>query len=90
MGTMAKLKFRKWLNQLVGGMIQGGATSASAVMSVAIASSLGANVQALNFEQLKWAFIGGSVGTMFLFLKKSPLPNFEGNTETITKTDTTK
>ena len=83
---MAKLKLRQWLNQLFGGAIQGGATSASAVITVSVASSLGAQVQALDIHQLKWAFIGGALGAFFMFLKKKPLPNYE-NTEFVSKKD---
>ncbi len=82
---MANLKFKKWLNQLIGLFIKGGATSAGAVLGVA-AGGIVSSVKPLDWQQFKYAFLGGAAVSALTFLQKNPVPGFEeGNTERITK-----
>jgi hypothetical protein len=88
---MAKLKFRKGLNQLIGQTIQGGAAAVGAMIGVTVGPPIisDAPVTPLNKEQLVSAFVGAALMAAVTFLKKDPVPNFDsnGNTETITKND---
>jgi hypothetical protein len=84
---MAKLKFRKWLNQLLGTFIQGGATAAGATFGLAGANSMGIAVTPLDAKQVIGVFLCGAVARALEYLKKSPVPNFDGNTELITKNE---
>jgi hypothetical protein len=85
---MAKVKFRKWLNQLIGMGIQGGATAAGATFGLAGVSSLGVPVSPLDGKQVIAVFLCGFVSRALEYLKATPIPNFEG-TETNTTTTTT-
>lgn len=82
---MAKLKFKKWLNQLLGTFIQGGATSAGATFGLAGANAMGVPVTPLDAKQVVGVFVCGAVAKSLEYLKKSPVPGFDGNTELITK-----
>jgi hypothetical protein len=86
---MAKLKFKKWLNQLIGCAIKGGATAIGAMAGVTAGPALrGKPMDPLSPDQLLDAFIGAAIAGAATFLSKSPTPNFDinGNTEVITKT----
>jgi hypothetical protein len=85
---MAKLKFRKWLNQLIGCAIKGGATAIGAMAGVTAGPAIrGTPLDPLTPNQLLDAFIGAAIAGAATFLSKSPTPNFDGNTETINKND---
>lgn len=92
--TMAKVKFKKWLNQLLGNFIQGGAAAVGAMIGVTVGPPIvsGSAATPLNAEQLISGFVGGAIFAAVTYLKKSPVPNFdgEGNTEIITKPNDTK
>jgi hypothetical protein len=74
---MSKQTWGAWAKGLFAGCIGGGANAVVASLGLAGAEAMGAGVQALNFKQMMGVFIAGSVISLMLYLKQSPLPKDE-------------
>lgn len=82
---MAKLKLQKWLNQLIGVSIQGGAASFLSTFGLAGASAMGIPVNPLDWKQGIGVFVSGAVVKGMTYLQKQPVPDFDGGTGFMTK-----
>lgn len=80
-----KNKAKAWVRGLVGGAIGGGCTAVLASLGLAGAAAIGAPVKPLDYTQLGTIFLSGSVINTLLFLKQSPLPPDNGDTQLIQK-----
>lgn len=69
-----KEQAKQWLHNLVAAVVTGGCTTALAALGIAGLDAVGANVQALDFEQTGMLFASGGVVGLLAYLKQSPLP----------------
>lgn len=81
---MAKLTVLRWLNTLIGMFVQGGATSLVATCGSHLAPAVGWEVRPLDPDQMVIVFLGGAIFNAAKFLKKSPIPNFGGESDSDT------
>ncbi len=80
-------KIQTWAYGLLGGIIGGGATTASAWLGMSAAHAAGMNVPELNLKALGVIFVSGMLSSGLSYLKQSPLPPIS-ETTTITVTET--
>lgn len=69
-----------WKHGLVSGIITGLANSFLAAVGTTTASTIGVDIQQLNFRQLVVITIMGGIVGAAAYLKQSPLPDDETNT----------
>ena len=74
-------KKRKWFRGLAGGVIGSAASNLAAALGLGAASSMGVKVTALDLKQLGVLFVAGAISGAVLFLKQSPIPPAEDETE---------
>lgn len=75
------MKWRKWLYGLAGGIVGGVASAGSAWLGTAVANSAGADVPVMNWKTLGIVLMTNAIVSAFLFLKQSPLPSLNGDSD---------
>lgn len=81
-------RFQKWLYGLGSSIIGGSATALSAQGGLALVHTVAPGVQILDLKQLGATALAGGFWAMVAYLKQSPLPAPNGNTEIFTKPET--
>jgi hypothetical protein len=71
---MPREQVKLWFRTLFSGMIGGGASAALASLGLAGAEVIGIKADPLNWAQIVGVFLSGSVISLLMFLKQSPLP----------------
>lgn len=80
-----KRKVKVWLHGLIGGAVGGGANALVSTFGIAGAESLGVPIKSLDPKQAAVMFVIGFVMSAALYLKQSPLPPLNGDTDFINK-----
>ena len=82
----AKQLILRWFQNLWNAAVQGGANATLAAMGLAGASSLGVQVQPLDYKQTGAIFVAGAVIEILRFLRNKPSPDLEGSVKELTYT----
>lgn len=82
-------KVQKWAYGFLGGMIGGGASSLGAWLGLTAAKAVGIDVPTLNFKAMGVIFLSGLLSNGVAYLAKSPLPELQITTDTLTVTTKT-
>lgn len=75
------IAFKKWAYGLGAGAIGGSATALSAALGLGAAQAVGIQVHALDLKQLGFVALMGVISNGVLYLKQSPLPPMESDTD---------
>lgn len=86
-----KLKWDKWLYSMGQAVIGGVAAAGSSYLGTLLGNQISADIPVMNWKTLGFVLLASAATNLFFFLKASPLPQEStGNTEILTKKDTTQ
>lgn len=74
-----------WIRNCIAAIVTGGSSTALASLGIAGASAAGVDVKPLDFKQLGAVALAGALVGLLAYLKQSPIPPEDGNTDIITK-----
>jgi len=74
-------RFRVWISGLAATVVHGAAAAGGAFLGLATAQGLGVNVPQLNLKQLCIVLLAAGLSSLFAFLRTSPLPRPEDDTQ---------
>jgi len=74
-------RFRVWIAGLAATVVHGAAAAGGAFLGLATAQVLGVNVPQLNLKQLSIVLLAAGLSSLFAFLRTSPLPKAEDDTQ---------
>lgn len=77
-------KWRIWFSGIAQGVIHGAVTSGGAVLTLSAAKTVGVDVPQLSFRQFAIIMAWGSVSGGIAYLRQSPWPKDEDDTEHLT------
>lgn len=80
-----RAKTAQWGKALLAAIVSGGANAGLSSLGIAAANLSGVKVQALNLRQLGSLCLSGAIIGMLAYLKQSPVPPSDGNTDIIIK-----
>ena len=77
----ARRRFRVWISNLTRTVIHGVATAGGSFLGVATAKGMGVDVPQFTIKQLGAVMVAAGLSSLFKFLRTSPLPKPEDDTQ---------
>jgi hypothetical protein len=76
---LMSLKTKIWFKALLAALITGASSTGLSALGIATANGLGVEVPKLDWKQLGVMMLSGAIVGTLSYLKKSPVPNGEGD-----------